>query len=199
MLVASSSEALNPGGEGSVEVCPPGPRNARVRHFACDRVLDRVLALALDRGSEPAPDEISFLEQAEVGLRSRAKLVDGAAPEDATDDRGGLERLLLGGLEQVDARRHERLHGVRNEKPTRKLPHRPGAVLLLEQALIDQRAEHLFQEEGIAFGLRDHLAQQARWVRAKQPAEQLLGRLNPQRLERERLRTETAEPRSTVQ
>src|SRR5262245_64653476 len=91
VLVAPSAEALDPGAKSRVEVRTPGPRNARVRHFARDRVLDRVLALALDRGSQPEPDEISFLEQAEVGLGFRAELVDGAAPEDAADDRGGLE------------------------------------------------------------------------------------------------------------
>src|SRR2546427_6928371 len=199
MLVAPSSEALDPGGEGRVEVRPPGPRNARVRHFACDRVLDRVLALALDRRAQPEPDEISFLEQAEVRLRFWAELVDGAAPEDAADDRGGLEGFLLGGREQVDARRHHGLHRVRHQKTTRKLLHRPAAVPVLEQALIDQGPEHLFHKEGIAFGLGDHVTQEAWWVRVKQAAEQLLGRLSLQRLEYERLSTKTAEARSAIQ
>src|SRR5205814_5165663 len=130
-----------------------------------------------------------FLEQTEVGLRFRAELVDGAAPEDAADDRGGLEGFLLGGREQVDSRRDHGLHRVRHQKTTRKRLHRPATVAVLEEALIDQGPQHLFHKEGIAFGLGDRVTQEAGWVRAKQAAEQFHGRLRLQRLEYERLST----------
>src|SRR5207253_6300836 len=65
VLVAPAAKALDPRGEVRVQVGSPRLRNAFVRHFARDCVLDRVFALTLDRGSQSKPDEISFLEEAE--------------------------------------------------------------------------------------------------------------------------------------
>jgi hypothetical protein len=72
-------------------------------------VLERVLRLAGDRRARTPADEVAILEDAEVRPQVRDKLVNGARPEDAADDRSGLKRCLFGEREKVDASGEDRL------------------------------------------------------------------------------------------
>ena len=72
------------------------PRKTGVGDLARKRMLDRVLALARDRGADAATNEVPFLEEVEVGLTGD-EFVDRPSPEDAADHCGRLQRCLLGG------------------------------------------------------------------------------------------------------
>src|SRR5581483_4019438 len=95
LLVAAAAEALEPRRERRVETGALRLRDARVGDLPGDCVLDGVLALPLDRRPVPATNEVALLEHAQVGLDAFEQLVDGAAPEDAADQRGCLQRRLL--------------------------------------------------------------------------------------------------------
>jgi hypothetical protein len=77
-------------------------------------VLDRVLSFTCDRGAEATADEVALFEYPQIWLRLLDELVDGSCPENPTDNRCGLERLLLYRSEQIDSRRDDRLHGIGN-------------------------------------------------------------------------------------
>src|SRR5207253_11044036 len=84
MLVVALAAPLEPARERGVQLRPPCLRQARVGHLPRERVLDRVLALAAQRGAGAAPDEVALGEQAKV-RRTADELVDWPCPEDAAD------------------------------------------------------------------------------------------------------------------
>jgi hypothetical protein len=61
-----------------------------------------------------------------------------------------LQRRLLGRLQEVDAGCQNRPHRVGYDELVGELVHSPGAVLTLEHAPVDQRANELLDEERIA-------------------------------------------------
>ncbi len=91
------------------------------------------------------------------------ELVDGPGPEDPADHRRGLQRLLLGRLEQVDPRCDHRLHGVRHREVRRQ---RRQASRTVRRVPADPRsmqgAEHLLDEERVALRALDDDVTQAR-------------------------------------
>jgi hypothetical protein len=112
--------ALEPGGKRGVDPWTTSLRETRVRDFAREGVLDRVLALAGDARARTAAYEVAILEDPQVG-RALDQLVHRPRPEDAPDHRGRLEGGLLGGAEEVDPRGKDRVHGVRHGELRRKL------------------------------------------------------------------------------
>ena len=67
VLVVPLGIALEPAGEGCVQMRSLRLRQARVGDLARERVLDRVLAFARDRGADATTDEVAVFQQAEVG------------------------------------------------------------------------------------------------------------------------------------
>ena len=118
-------------------------------------MLDHVLALAAHARARPATNEVSIFEHAQIGLRLD-QLVDRPSPKDAPDHRRRLERRLLCRAEEVDPRSEDGVNRVRHGELARKLVQEPVAVLADEDAAIDEHAEQLFDEEGIAFGTLDN-------------------------------------------
>src|SRR5437763_14538588 len=95
-----------------MEVCATRLREALVGDLARQRVLERVLGLALERRARAPADEVAIFEDAEIRSSVLEQLVDRPGPEDAADHRRRLERRLVGRLEQVDARREDCLDGI---------------------------------------------------------------------------------------
>ena len=79
-----------------------------------------------------------------------------ARAERAADHRGGLERLLRLGVEQVDASREHSLDRVRDAESALLVAQLEAAVPSLEQRPVEQLGEHLLGEERVALGVRDH-------------------------------------------
>ena len=159
VLVSAFSGPLEPAREARMEPRPLLRRQALVGDFAGERVLDRELALADDRRARSMTNEIPFLEHTQIRLEALEQLVDGAGPERAPDDGGRLQRRLLGRLQEVDAGCQNRPHRVGYHELVGELVGGPAAVLTLEHAPVDQRANELLDEEGIALRpLDDDLA-----------------------------------------
>ena len=91
-------------------------RDALVGHVTDQCVLEDELGLSGHRGSEPREHEITGLEPAQQLVDAGRADVEGAPdrlrPEDATDDRGRLQRALLVRPQQVDAGRQDGLDRV---------------------------------------------------------------------------------------
>ena len=116
VLIAPLTHALKPARKCAVQPRPPRPGQAGVRNLARHSVLDGVFAIARKGGAGPAPDEVAVLEYPQVRPRTPDQLIDGPGPEDSADHRSSLERLLLLGIQEIDARRHDGLHGVRDRE-----------------------------------------------------------------------------------
>src|SRR5207302_10402712 len=147
VLVSPLAGSLEPARKCGVQPRASRSWQAVVSDLARQRVLDRVFAVTRKRGSKTTADEVTLFEYPKVWLRVLEELVHRPRPEDPADDRGGLERLLLLGVEQIDARRDDRLHRIRNGEACRQLPQTPGAILPLEQLPIDQCRKQLLDEE----------------------------------------------------
>ena len=119
ILVPAGAHPLDPLRERGMQLCTPRLRKTLIRNLARQRVLERVLGFALEGRARPSAHEVAILEHAEVGLLSFEELVHGAGPEDAADYRRRLQRSFLRRLEQVDARREDRLDRVRHGKARR--------------------------------------------------------------------------------
>src|SRR5260221_10254579 len=119
MLIAATSRALEPSGEGSVKTCPFRLRDACVGDLTGHGVFDRVLALARDRGAVAPLDKPAFLEHAQVRLDALEQLVDGAAPERPADHGTRLERGFLLRGQEIDTGGDDSLDRVRNREAVR--------------------------------------------------------------------------------
>ena len=96
VLVAPLPRQLEPPGEARMKPCPSCLRQTSVGDVPGQRMRDRELTLAGDRGARPMTDEIALLQQAEVRLEALEQLVDRPRPEGAADHRRRLQRRLLG-------------------------------------------------------------------------------------------------------
>jgi hypothetical protein len=160
---------------------------AFVRHFARQGVLDDVLALTCNARARAPANEVAILEYLQIGLRIQ-ELVHRPRPEDAPDHRRRLKRGLLGGTEQIDPGCKNGLDRVRDSEFARKLVQHPTAVLADEEATIEQHAEQLLDEEGIALGpLNDHLTQLGRQTTSEQLVEHSDAVTRRERLQLEQL------------
>ena len=163
VLVATFPRPLEPHRKPRMEAGPLRSHQTAVGDLSSERVLDRELALSGDRRARPVPDEVALLEHAKVWLDVLQQLADGTGPEGAADHGGCLQRRFLGRLEQVDTGGENRLHRVGNDEVVGKIASCPATVHSLEHALVDQRANELLDEEGIAFRpLDDDLANRGR-------------------------------------
>ena len=109
---------LDPACRLQVRHGPVALRDALVGDVADERVLEDVFRLPGHRRAEPRQHEVARLqptqELVDAGRRGVQGAPDGLRPEDPTDDRGGLQRPLLVGAEEVDARRQHGLDRIGN-------------------------------------------------------------------------------------
>ena len=169
-----------------LEVLPSADRarQGRVGDVANERVLERELALAGERGSTADGGEQSLSTSAASGRSTPtppSELADGLLPEALTDDRGGLQQPPLVGVERVEAGRQHRVDAVG------QLPD-AGALLLAKPV------DHLLGEQRVAAGpVRDLLGELASPGPAgQQRPDELLGLVARQRVERDRRRVPPA-------
>ena len=117
-------------------------------------MLEDELLLAGHRRSEPGQHEVAVLQPGEdVGQLGRLAVQqagDGPGPEDAAHDRGGLQRALVGGVEQVDPGRQHRLHAVGDLHALDIGGGSPARPLADDAARVDQMADDLLEIEGIS-------------------------------------------------
>ena len=83
------------------------------------------------------------------------ELVHRACPEGPADHRRRLERRLLGGVEEIDARGENGVDRVRHAELVRQRVQCPLALLAHEQTAVDHHAEQLLDEEGVSVGAVD--------------------------------------------
>src|SRR4029077_6889942 len=114
VLVSPLAGPLEPARKCGVQPRASRSWQAVVGDLARKGVFDRVFAVTGDRGAKATADEVALLEYPKVWLRGLEVLLHWPRPEDPAQDRSGFERLLLLGVEQIDARRHDRLHRIRN-------------------------------------------------------------------------------------
>ena len=150
VLVATFAEPFEPVGEPRVQ-----PRTSRLcEPVVCDlarqRMLEDVFDLPFERRARPAADEVATLECAQIRFQPGDELVHRSRPERAADHRRCLEGRLVGLPEQVDARGEDRLHRVRDVEAGRQLRRVPRTVRPLEDAGVDQAAEHFLDEERVS-------------------------------------------------
>lgn len=96
LVLPAPHHVLAPQQDPRVRLGPPRLRDPPVRHVAGEDVVEDELALAVDRGPLPPPDQ-SLVHQ---GVQRGRNIVGGhalhrALPEDPTDHRGVLEHPLL--------------------------------------------------------------------------------------------------------
>src|SRR6266567_5654414 len=82
VIVAPWPGMLDPRGEGGMQLCPLRLRDAVVGNLTCERMLDRVLALARNRRAGAPAHEVAFGENVEV-RHAADELVDRPRPEHA--------------------------------------------------------------------------------------------------------------------
>jgi hypothetical protein len=111
------------------------------------------------------------------------------------NDRRGLEQALISGWQPIDARRQDRLHGVRHLQAVEGCDEMIGATVTDQHPGLHQGPHTLLEEEGIALRLHDQarLQRLQTGVLPEQGLEQLLGAGDGQRVEPElRVRRVTA-------
>src|SRR5262249_56483909 len=128
------------------------------------------------RGWVPA-NEVTLDEDTEIGVGSSGELGDRASPEDAADNRGGLQRTLLGRTEHVDSGRDDRWHGVGKEEALGQLVDLPAAVETAEESAIDERSDKLLDEERVALGVCEDEFADLRWKPGSEQFVEHLGRV----------------------
>ena len=92
------------------------------------------------------------------GVRARDDALvdaDGRGPEDAADDGAAAQRFPRGCVEEVDARRDDAVHRVRDRELRESLGRGPAAVLPLEGALLDQHRSISSTIERVPLGARE--------------------------------------------
>ena len=158
LLEACCEEPLDRlAGEG-VQLPSALQQDALVGRVVDQRVLEDVLELGRARA---LTDEVEVPELGErdiEGLRFLREGAEQAVEERAADDRGELEHALDVVVEPIDVRDEQPLHGVRDRDPVEGIRRTPLATLLVEhdRAEIEEHADDLFDEEGIALCLFDY-------------------------------------------
>ena len=183
VLVAALARPLDPLRKAGMELGAARLREALVGDLARQRVLERVFGLALERGPRAPADEVTVLEDAEVGLLLAEQLVHRAGPEDSADDCGGLESGLVRRLEQIDARGEDRLHRIGHGESGRQRRRAPRAVRPLQHALVDQAADDLLDEERIPLGCFQDQVPDLGKLDGEQPLDEHAGIVRGQRIE----------------
>ena len=107
-----------------------------------------------------------------VGARSVTAVVTGLAVEDGALDGGALEHGQLVAGQTVEPRREQQLHRRRHGNVGQVARGDPAAVLLLQQPVVDQHRDELFEEERVPFGGGGEALGRARLERSA--AEQVL-------------------------
>ena len=146
-----------PVGKALVQVGPGRLRQAGVRHFPDQHVLEAISGLARDRRAELRDEKFPEEQRLEHGLKLielDRQFLDRPAPEGAADHRSPLQHRFLVRGEPVDAGGDERLQRVGD--PLGKLGQRPPLAFR-------EHAHRLFDEERVPFRLlEERLASAAR-------------------------------------
>ena len=158
LLLPRLGRALEPVGEGGVQLRSPGLRQRAVGDLAREGVLDHELPLALQRRAGPSPDEVAVLQQYVVRLLAAEQLTDRPRPERPPDHGRRLQGRLLRRRQEVDPSGEHRLNRVGDLEALRELARRPAAVRTLQHAMIDERRDELLDEEGVSAGALDESA-----------------------------------------
>ena len=85
-VLVAAVRLAQPIGERGVQTASTCLGDTRVRDLTRERVLDRVLRRACHRRSGPTVDEVSLLEEIEVGLLAVEEMDDRARPEVPTEN-----------------------------------------------------------------------------------------------------------------
>ena len=147
--------ALEPVCDDGMRRAPLAPGDAVVRDVAGEDVLEDVLGLTGERRAEPGLHEVALLQPGQLGGRGdpvAGQQVHGLGPEDPSDHRRGLQHPLVGGVEQVDARGQHPLDAVRDLHAVHVRQGAPAPVVADDQALVDEPAQDLLDEEGVPLG-----------------------------------------------
>ena len=158
-------------------------------------MLEDVFDLPFERRARPAADEVATLECAQIRFQPGDELIHRSRPERAADHRRCLEGRLVGLPEQVDARGEDRLHRVRDVEAGRQLRRVPRTVRPLEDAGVDQAAEHFLDEERVSLrALHDKLPHRCRELGGEQRLDERRRCVLRQRLEPDRLAVDACVP-----
>ena len=92
------------------------------------------------------------------------------------DDGGGLQQLFVRGIEPIDARGDDRLHGRRNANRVETAHQAIGAARARKSAGFGERAHAFLEEQRIALGALDQQRLERRHARvaAEQPFEKVV-------------------------
>ena len=187
---AVARERADPLGAEAMLVDAPRARDLPVGDVADERVQERVLRLAGDRGAALAADELLPLERVErlveLELHAAADRGQPGGPEDLADHGGVLDELLLGGRERVEARGDHPLHRL-GQRQLALGVELPPVRAVDEEAAILEHPHVLLRVERVAAGPRQHarldLGRQQRLL--EQRAEQARGLLLGERRDRD--------------
>ncbi len=172
---------LDPACEGGVQARAAGLWQAGVGDLAGERVLEDELGL---RGA----DEAALHERAHRGARS-GQCGQASRSERASDHRGGLQRLLRLGRQQVDAGGEDAADGVGDAEIDRRIAKRPAVAAALEEPSVEEIREHLLGEERVPVRVAGDQLQRVRVERARERGLGELGHLLVgEALQRQRLR-----------
>ena len=123
---------------------------AAVCHFACERVLEDVLDLSLERRALAPVDEVACLERLDVRGQASTSSYTGPVQNTRPITAAACSAAFSGSAEHVDARREHRLHRVRYLEARRHVVGMPPPSRV-PASRVDQAAEDLLDEEGISF------------------------------------------------
>jgi hypothetical protein len=185
VLVAPTAGALEPRGEARVHAGAGDDRQRAVRDLARERVFECQLALARQRRTRDAAGEVALDEQTEPVPRRPGELTHGSLPERAADHRCCLQGRLIGRRKHVDTGCDHVLDRVRQHERVGHPGGRPSRARPAQGAALDQRCEHLLDEERVSLGAVEHLCGDV-WRQAGREAVKHRRRL----LEAERLKVQ---------
>ena len=198
VVTAVAARALEPLGIALVQVRPLFLRHGLVGRVADQQVPEpeRVLAREL---RTVGPDQLLAREREQARSHLRAQPLGHerrhrAGVEHLALHRAAFHHRALLGIEAVQARGEQQLDGRRHREVGQILGRAPHLPVESQQAVVDQHADHLLDEQRVTVGRReDALASRRRQVvLAEQVVEQFDGGIAGQRLEQDRRRVHLA-------
>jgi len=191
LVHARSRDLLEPAGERVVGARPFGLRDRVIRDVADEDVLE---------GPRTAATKATFVELVhEIPPRGvqehllelsvdRSLREDRLGPEDLSDDRRPLERVLHGRRRSVQPGGDQTMKRRRDHERSKRLPRDEPSVHLRHVSAVKQHAEEFLDIQWIALRARDHLLAELfrEGIDGQQLADEARGFVGGQRLESDR-------------